>query len=311
MQKQVLYNTGNNILFDKINPGENFLILYNNTNNHKQIFRNFIKQMANNNSVLFYVAHRTNDLTFDYDVQKFSFNIISENVINDLKEQLDKRFKEIKKNGKDLLLIADWSKANLDDCNIFIPLLEHLIKKSQELNIHGWENKYKKNKKIVQKNHFILVNAFETTKLNTDFFQKILSLHKRVYFLQENFNAFLLPTILPSSETLFPKYQVLPMEILEKLVKNNLELIILAFLEKGSKSGYQILKDIANQFHCVLSQGTLYPLLYQLEKKNKITKQKGKGKEVIYTLNQETKDYFKSKKETCLKSYEHLANFLK
>ncbi len=301
-----MYDTGNNVLFDKISLGENFLILYNNTTKHRQIFRNFIKQKANNNTLLFYVSHKTNELAFDCDVQKFSFNVISENVINDLKGQLDKCFKEAIKNNKNLLLISDWSKASLDGCNLFIPFLEDLIKKSQGLNIPRW----KSNKKAI-KPHFMIINAFETTKLNPDFFQQILSLHKRVYFLQENLNAFLLPTILTVSETLFPKYQVLPREVLEKLVKNNLELIILTFLEKGSKSGYQILKEIANQFHCVLSQGTLYPLLYQLEKKNKITKQKGKGKEVLYTLNQETKDYLKSKKETCLKSYEHLANFLK
>jgi len=307
LESSVIYNTGNNVLFDKISPGENLLILYNNTTKHKQIFHNFIKQKANNNTILFYVSHKTNELTFDYDVQNFSFNVISENVINDLKGQLDKCFKEAIKNNKNLLLICDWSKTNLDSCNLFIPFLEDLMKKSQGLNIPRW----KSSKKTVKKPHFMIINTFETTKLNPDFFQQILSLHKRVYFLQENLNAFLLPTILTSSETLFPKYQILPQEILEKLVKNNLELIILAFLEKGSKSGYQILKDIANQFHCILSQGTLYPLIYRLEKGNKIIKHNGKGKEVLYSLNQETKDYLKSKKETCLKSYEHLANFLK
>jgi DNA-binding PadR family transcriptional regulator len=92
-------------------------------------------------------------------------------------------------------------------------------------------------------------------------------------------------------------------------VKDNLELITLLFLEDNSKSGYQILKDIAKHFHCILSQGTLYPLLYHLEKENKIAKQSGKGREIVYTLTQETKNELKSRKETALKSYQHLASF--
>ena len=84
---------------------------------------------------------------------------------------------------------------------------------------------------------------------------------------------------------------------------------MLLFLEDSGKSGYHILKDIAKHFHCILSQGTLYPLLYQLEKGNKIAKQNGKGREVVYTLTQEAKNELKLKKENCLKAYQHLASF--
>ena len=115
--------------------------------------------------------------------------------------------------------------------------------------------------------------------------------------------------ISPSLETIFPKYHILQQEVLEKLLKDNLELVTFLLLERGDKSGYKLLKDIAQNFHCILSQGTLYPLLYQLEKENRIMKQNGKGREVIYSLTQETKNELKSKKETCLKSYQHLASF--
>lgn len=156
---------------------------------------------------------------------------------------------------------------------------------------------------------FTLVNAFEITNLKDEFIHQILKLHQRVYLLQENLNTFLLPATSPSLETIFPKFHVLQQEVLQKLVKDNLELVVLLLLESGNKSGYQILKDIASHFHCILSLGTLYPLLYQLEKEGKITKQNGKGREVIYALTQETKSQLKSRKENCLKSYQHLASF--
>ena len=130
-----------------------------------------------------------------------------------------------------------------------------------------------------------------------------------IYLLQENLRSFKLPTVSPSIESVFPKFHVLPQKVLEKLTKDNLELITLLLLERSGKSGYQVLKDIASHFHCILSQGTLYPLLYQLERENEITKQNGKGREVIYSLSEETKKSLKERKESCLRSYQHLASF--
>jgi len=305
IQSIISYDLKNNILFDKIDYGENFLILYNNTTQHKQIFQNFMQQMANNNSIL-YIAHTTNQLKFNSNVRNFSFNVLNESVICNLKKQLDKYFEKIEKTNNNLFLISDWSKANVDNCETFLPFLESLIKRSQDLNPPTWKRKYKR---IRQKTPFIMVNAFETSHLNSEFIQQIIQLHKRVYLLQKNFNTFYMPTISPSLDTIFPKFHTLPQEVLEKLVKDNLELTTLILLEKDNKSGYQILKEIANHFHCILSQGTLYPLLYQLEKENKITKQNGKGREVIYSLTQKTKNQLKLRKEICLKSYQHLASF--
>ncbi len=302
----VSYNLGKNILFDNIEHGENSLILYINTDRHKLLFHNIMQQAADANSILFYVSHKTNQLNFNFNMEKFSFNIINEDVIHKLKSELDKSFDEMEKKNKKMLLISDWSNADLNNCEIFLPFLETLINRSKGLSVPGWKRKYKA---PIQKIPFALVNAFETTSLKDDFIQQVIKLHQRVYLLQENLSTFKFPTVSPSLETVFPKFHVLPQETLEKLTKDNLGLITLLLLEKSDKSGYQILKDIASHFHCILSQGTLYPLLYQLEKENKITKQNGKGREVIYSLTKETEESLKQRKETCLKAYQYLASF--
>ncbi len=302
----VSYNLGKNILFDKIDYGENFLILYSNTNAHKQIFQNFMRQIKDKNSIVFFVSHKTNELNFSSDVRKFNFNIINDEVIQNLRSQLDKCFSEIEENSKTMLLIADWSNADLKKCETFLPFLDGIIKKSQDLNPPGWKRKYRG---IQYKAPFFLVNAFEAAELDDEFTQELVKMHKRVYLMQENLTTFLLPAISPSQETIFPKHHVLPQKLLEKLVKENLELVMLLFLEDGDKSGYQILKDIARHFHCILSQGTLYPLLYKLEEEKKITKLNGNGREVIYSLSEEAKNELKLKKENCLKGYQHLASF--
>lgn len=240
-------------------------------------------------------------------MREFYFNVINEDVLPKIKDQLDKCFQEREKTHKEMILLSDWSKANLNDSPIFLPFLEKLIKKSQGLSPLGWKRKYKD--KIKTKTPFLLINAFDTSNLSEHLIQQLTSLHQRVYFLQGNLNTFLLPTISPSLETIFPKSHVLPQKILEKTIKDNLELVTLIFLEKNPKSGYQVLKNIAQHFRCVLSQGTLYPLLYRLEKEKKIIKQNGKGREVIYSLTQKAIKDLQPSKETQLRAYQHLASF--
>lgn len=265
-----------------------------------------MRQIADKNSILIYISHKTNQLNFTFDVRNHFFNVISENIIQELKSQLEKYFSEMEENNIALLLVADWSNADLSNCKTFIPFLESLIKKSKGLNPPGWKRRYGV---IKHKTPFLLVNALDITNLDSEFIQELIKMHSRVYLLQENLNTFLFPAMSPSLQTIFPKQHVLPQKILERLVKDNLELIILVFLESGDKSGYQMLKDIATHFHCILSQGTLYPMLYQLEKENKIMKKNGKGREIIYSLSEEMKNELKSRLETCLQSYQHLASF--
>lgn len=97
IEKAVSYNLGGNVLFDRISYGENILLLYQNTNNHQQIFRNFITQMAGDDVLLFYLSHNSNKLDFDFNVRNFNFNVITEDVLPELKGQLDKCFKERRK----------------------------------------------------------------------------------------------------------------------------------------------------------------------------------------------------------------------
>lgn len=301
----ISYNLDKNILFDKLNNGENILVLYNSGTDYKWIFQKFAQQIVNDGSTPLYVFHNTNKINFGFNVQNSSFNIINENVIHKLKANFDKYINRMEKHGKNMLLLSDWSKGNLSNCEIFIPFLEDYIKKSQCLS-PTWKRNYKQPRHKIP---LTSINAFEIKNLNEKFIKDLIKLHQRVCLIQENTNTFLLPTISPSLETIFPKFHVLPQNVLEKLAKDNLAFITLLFLERGNKSGYQILKDIANHFHCILSQGTLYPLLYKLEKENKIIKQNGKGREILYSLTKKSKEDLQSKKEILLNSYQHLASF--
>jgi len=52
----------------------------------------------------------------------------------------------------------------------------------------------------------------------------------------------------------------------ERIIKNFMDIIILAELKSGSMSGYDVISFIHNKFHLLVSSGTVYSLLYSLER---------------------------------------------
>ena len=73
-------------------------------------------------------------------------------------------------------------------------------------------------------------------------------------------------------------------DIQDHLVKSFLDIIVLSMLKQSPSHGYAIIADIHKQFDVLLSPGTLYPLLYSLEKKELITiEQDGRRKNYILT----------------------------
>lgn len=306
MKKEISYEIGGSILFDKICSGENILLFYNNATDYNKVLKNFMRQMLGEHCILFYVSHSTNKPPLVEGINTFFFNVINENVIRQIRAELEKQIKDARIARHSLFLVCDWSKADLGACPGFLHFLEDLIKMAKGMSILSWKRRYKNTN---APSPFLLINAFESNGTSDKFIQSIIPLHQRVYILHERGANFLLPTLSPTLDIINPKMHVLPQQVLEKLAKDNLELIALLLLEKGSCSGYQVLKDIADHFHCVLSQGTLYPLLYQLEKQNKISRQNGKGREIIYALNPEAKEELLFRKQLCLKSYQHLAGF--
>jgi DNA-binding PadR family transcriptional regulator len=52
----------------------------------------------------------------------------------------------------------------------------------------------------------------------------------------------------------------------ERIIKNFMDIIILAELRNGPLSGYDVISFIHNRFHLLVSSGTVYSLLYSLER---------------------------------------------
>lgn len=52
----------------------------------------------------------------------------------------------------------------------------------------------------------------------------------------------------------------------ERIIKNFMEIIILSELRNRPMSGYDVISFIHNNFHILVSSGTVYSLLYSLER---------------------------------------------
>lgn len=77
---------------------------------------------------------------------------------------------------------------------------------------------------------------------------------------------------------------------LKKMVKDNLETIILALIQKKPMCGTDIIRTLHLEFNVLLSPGTIYPLLHSLTEKGLLTSEKyGKAKTYIPAKEAESK----------------------
>jgi len=69
----------------------------------------------------------------------------------------------------------------------------------------------------------------------------------------------------------------------ERIIKNFMDILILAELKNGAMSGYDVIAFIHNKFHLLVSSGIVYSLLYSLER-NGLIEGKWNERKRVYKL---------------------------
>lgn len=92
------------------------------------------------------------------------------------------------------------------------------------------------------------------------------------------------------------------MKVSRELLKGSTDMLILSLLEKENMYGYQMIKELSRKSKNVFEfqEGTLYPILHNLEEKNYITSywdEVGTKKRKYYSITKEGKKHLKEKKE--------------
>jgi DNA-binding PadR family transcriptional regulator len=127
--------------------------------------------------------------------------------------------------------------------------------------------------------------TYDVTKLNSEKIKQ-LAIHHNQLRLTTNDLTILSGDLFDGSE--------LSGDSIEKMVKDNLESIILAIIfQKNTMCGTDIIGTIHLKFNVLLSPGTIYPLLHSLKQKGLLTVKK-LGKEMIYAPVEDAKPKIKS-----------------
>jgi len=112
--------------------------------------------------------------------------------------------------------------------------------------------------------------TYDVTKLNPHTIKQLAAYHNQLRLTTSDL------TIL--SGDLFDRSS-LSDDSIEKVVKDNLDTIILALLQKKPMCGTEIVETLHLEFNVLLSPGTIYPLLHSLQEKGLLTSKKhGKAK---------------------------------
>jgi PadR family transcriptional regulator PadR len=86
-------------------------------------------------------------------------------------------------------------------------------------------------------------------------------------------------------------------ELVQRMIKNLLDIQILRMVQAQPLWGYKIKKKVEINFHIKLRHGALYPMLNSLEQKGFLTSQKqtkGGRARKIYTITKKGKEYLQS-----------------
>lgn len=123
------------------------------------------------------------------------------------------------------------------------------------------------------KNHSInCLCTYDVSKLNPDTIKQLVTCHNKLRLTTSDL------TVL--SGDFFDKSK-LSCDSIKKIVKDNLEIIILALLQTKPMCGIDIIETMHFEFNVLLSPGTIYPLLHSL-KDRRLLKFRKNGKVKIY-----------------------------
>ncbi len=103
---------------------------------------------------------------------------------------------------------------------------------------------------------------YDMEKLSKELLHKLISFHN-LYKLTTNNITFVSGDKMDSS--------VISNETIQKIVKDNLEAIILTLLHREVMCGTDIISTIHKNFNILLSPGTIYPLLHSLDEEGLVT----------------------------------------
>lgn len=198
-----------------------------------------------------------------------------------LNHKLCATYKEIPRSYRALRLVADFSslpssRATDEVLNCVRGIVR---KKDEKIRLLGNRGKV----------HFPLraMIAFEAETLNDDNIKELLGLCENMLISSRNEHRMSFLNFRQKSADLI-HVETVSRETLEHFVKSHLKTLVLALLLRNPMCGYDVIHSIYQRYHTFLSQGTVYPLLYSLQRGGLLEVSKSEGSRAkVYSLTGE------------------------
>jgi DNA-binding PadR family transcriptional regulator len=132
-----------------------------------------------------------------------------------------------------------------------------------------------------------VVTTFNVDFLPDDAIGRLLELHENVMTsMHDEHRMFLINYRSPGLPSPSPAGTVSKKD-LERFVKKHLEIIVLSLMLRSPMCGYDLIRAIFHRYHNFLSQGTVYPVLYDLQRRELLRVDEGKNpRSKVYALTE-------------------------
>lgn len=100
---------------------------------------------------------------------------------------------------------------------------------------------------------------------------------------------------------------------IDKSIRMNREIFLLSLLMEGDFCGYDLIKKIFIKWDVLLSQGTVYPVLYSFEEEGVLHAEFARGdmRTKIYSLTPDGRTVAQKMVEDFIKAMEHIHSLIK
>jgi len=157
----------------------------------------------------------------------------------------------------------------------------------------------------------ISISALEAKLIEQEIVKKLLKIHDKAVISTKEGTSVSFPRTVNDNGMEIPNVDVVSSETLEQCVKKSLDIIVLSLLLQRPMCGFDIIKTIVQNFNVLLSQGTVYPILYELKEKGYVTDEKKEdNKTRIYIPTEEGVEYMQKKISEYLLAQESILNLI-
>ena len=217
--------------------------------------------------------------------------------IQELNEKLQKMYRQVPSNYHTLRVVVDFSSLTApSSLEAVIGCVKGIMEKRNERIHLPWTRVRYRARKVTAPFPLRSLIAFNIESLPNEIISTLLGIHENVVISARNEYTMSLLNYRFGEMPDLISVETIPRKAVEKIVKKHLETIILSLLLRSPMCGYDLIRTIYQRYHTFLSQGTVYPLLYDLERHGLLSIVKsGSPRSKVYAVTDSGREEAKTK----------------